>query len=390
MLAIVVVAGCTSPADQRGGGDFGGGTTPTPVPAVTGVSLTEVATGLSQPLLVTHAGDGSGRLFIVEQTGTVRVFRDGRLLADPFLDITNLVLSGGERGLLGLAFAPDYEKSGRFYVSYTAKAGEGDSILARYKVQAADADRAAPSSAEILLTVDQPFANHNGGNIVFGPDGYLYFGLGDGGSGGDPAGNGQNTLTLLGSLLRLDVSGATGYSVPPTNPFVGRPTAKPEIWAFGLRNPWRFSFDRTTGDLYMADVGQNSWEEVNFQPAASKGGENYGWNFYEGNHAHRPGIPDGKTFPIAEYATADPNCSVTGGHVYRGPTVTPLSGLYVFADYCSGKIWTLERSGATWEIAELMDTEHQISSFGEDEEGEVYATHHGGIVYKFSPVLADS
>lgn len=359
-------------------------------PPVEGVGLVEIAAGLVQPVLVTHAGDGSGRLFVVEQQGVVRILETGRLREAPFLDITALVEAGGEQGLLGLAFPPDYARSGRFYVSYTAKEGNGDSKLVRYKVSATDPDVADAESGEMLLTVDQPYANHNGGNIVFGPDGYLYFGLGDGGSGGDPHGNGQSLGTLLGKLLRIDVSGDGGYKIPPANPFVSDLAAKHEIWSYGLRNPWRFTFDRANGDLYIGDVGQNAWEEIDFQPASSKGGENYGWNQYEGNHQYKIGLPTATVFPVAEYAHGGSECSVTAGHVYRGKTATPLVGVFLFADYCSGTIWTLKRNATVWEQAELMDTDHNISSFGEDEAGEVYVVDHGGAIYRFAPGAASS
>jgi glucose/arabinose dehydrogenase len=383
IIILAVVTGCTTPGEQSRGP--GVPTETVDGPPVEGVELVEVASGLEQPVLVAHAGDGSGRFFVVEQSGVVRIVDAGAVRPTPFLDIATLVEAGGEQGLLGLAFPPDYEKSGRFYVSYTAEEGNGDSRLVRYKVSATDANVADATSGEVLLTVNQPYANHNGGNIVFGPDGYLYFGLGDGGSGGDPHGNGQSLGTLLGKLLRIDVSDATGYTIPPTNPFVSNLAAKHEIWSYGLRNPWRFTFDRANGDLYIGDVGQNAWEEIDFQPASSNGGENYGWNLYEGSHAYKVGLPASTVFPVAEHAHGGGECSITGGHVYRGKNVASLSGVYVYGDYCSGRIWTLKKTAAAWENALLFDTDHNISSFGEDEAGEVYVVDHGGAIYRFAP-----
>ncbi|MBF8285408.1 MAG: hypothetical protein HW378_4323 [Anaerolineales bacterium] len=263
--------------------------------------------GLDEPVDLKHAGDGSGRLFVIEQPGRIRIVENGELLPDPFLDIEPLVNSrGNEQGLLGLAFYPDYAANGLFFVNYTDV--NGDTVVARYAVSADDPSRADPASAKIILQVDQPFPNHNGGDLVFGPDGYLYIGLGDGGSGGDPQGNGQNLNALLGKMLRIDVNHGDPYAIPPDNPFAGRAGARPEIWAYGLRNPWRYSFDRATGDLYIADVGQNAYEEVDFQPADSRGGENYGWNKYEGFHAYDGGATDGLTMPVAEYAHAVGGC----------------------------------------------------------------------------------
>jgi glucose/arabinose dehydrogenase len=339
-----------------------------------------VADGFSQPIYVTHAGDGSGRLFIVEQAGKVWILDEGSVLPDPFLDIDSKILSGGERGLLGLAFSPNYKTNGHFFVHYSDLVG--DTALARYTVSA-DPNRADPNSEVIILQQDQPFSNHNGGQIAFGPDGYLYMALGDGGSGGDPLGNGQNKNTLLGKLLRLDVSGSLPYLVPPDNPFAGG-GGRPEVWAWGLRNPWRFSFDRLAGDLYIADVGQNAWEEINFQPAGSAGGANYGWNFMEGGHCYpSPGCdPTPFVAPVAEYSHAE-GCSVTGGYVYRGGQATGLYGAYLYGDYCSGKVWgLLKKSDGTWANALLLRTDAYISSFGEDEAGEVYILDHNGPIYR--------
>jgi len=335
-----------------------------------------VASGLHSPDGVTHAGDGSGRLFILEQTGRILIHDGSRVLPSPFLDVSALVSCCVERGLLGLAFHPDYVTNGLFYVDYTNTAG--DTVIARYHVSA-DANVADLSSARILLTVPQPFANHNGGQLAFGPDGFLYIGMGDGGSGGDPGNRAQNLGELLGKILRIDVNGAAPYAIPATNPFRSTPGARPEIWAYGLRNPWRFSFDRQTGDLFIADVGQGTREEVDFQPAASAGGENYGWRRMEGTLCYNPssGCNDGTlTLPILEYDHSL-GCSITGGYRYRGGRFPQLAGRYFYGDYCSGRIWNGIQSGQTWSSAQLIDTALQITSFGEDEGGELYVVHYG-------------
>jgi glucose/arabinose dehydrogenase len=343
-----------------------------------------VADGFALPLLVTHAGDGSGRIFVLQQRGLIRIIQDGQVLPDPFLDLSGLVSPGGnERGLLGLAFAPDYAQSGVFYVHYTNL--NGDTRVARYRVSGDDANRADPNSAEIILEEAQPFPNHNGGHLAFGPDGFLYVGLGDGGSGGDPLGQGQKLNTILGKVLRLDVSSGSGpYQTPPSNPFVGQADAREEIWAYGLRNPWRFTFDRATGDLFIADVGQNAYEEVNYQPAASPGGENYGWNFMEGSHPYG-GNPGSQALvpPVAEYSHDEGGCSVTGGYVYRGSSLPELNGVYFYGDYCSGLIWSLVKTGDQWQATLFSESGFILSSFGEDEAGELYACDlRAGLVYK--------
>jgi glucose/arabinose dehydrogenase len=363
--------------------------TPSPTPAAVSppnpnaYALRRIVSGLEEPVFLTHAGDGSGRLFIVEQPGTIRVLHASRgaLLPDPFLDLRDIVNdSGNEQGLLGLAFHPQYSENGRFFVNYTD--ANGDTAIVRYTVSASDPDRADPSSAALVLQVSQPFANHNGGNLVFGPDGFLYVGLGDGGAGGDPQGNAQNLNTLLGKMLRIDVN-ADPYAVPPDNPFTNRPDARPEIWAYGLRNPWRYSFDRATGDLYIGDVGQNAYEEIDHQPAGSPGGENYGWDFMEGSHPFEGVAPEGLTAPATDYAQSEGGCSVTGGHVYRGPGLPQLQGVYLFGDYCTGTIWGLYRADGVWQRVKLLDAFFTISSFGEDEAGEVYVLdHRGGAVYQ--------
>ncbi|HEX8560910.1 MAG TPA: PQQ-dependent sugar dehydrogenase [Pyrinomonadaceae bacterium] len=343
--------------------------------------------GFSSPVGVTHAGDGSGRIFVVEQGGRIRLVKDGALQAAPFLDIASRISTGGERGLLGLAFPPDYARKGHFYVNYTDRAG--DTVVARFRRSAGDPDAADPLSEQILLTVAQPFANHNGGQLAFSQrDKFLYVGLGDGGSGGDPGNRAQNPAELLGKILRLDTE--TGrpftYTVPASNPFVAAAGFRPEIWALGLRNPWRFSFDRLTADLYVADVGQESFEEVNFQPAASPGGENYGWRIMEGAHCFNPNPCNqaGLTLPVVELSsqTGSGNCSVTGGYVYRAGAFPRMQGLYLYGDFCSGRIWGLRRESGAWQNTLLLDTSLQISAFGEDEAGAVYVASYGtGQIY---------
>jgi glucose/arabinose dehydrogenase len=371
------------------------------------IDLVEVASGLESPVYLTHAGDDSGRAFIVEQAGRIRVWKDGQLQAGVFLDIEGKVRFSGEQGLLGLAFPPNYASKGYFYVYYTNNAG--DNQVSRFYTlpggQSAD-----PNSEELILPLKHPVnSNHNGGQIAFGPNGYLYVATGDGGGGGDPQKNGQNPNTLLGKLLRLDVeplpirqpSGAnriylpvvalggdsgfiTSYRIPSTNPFALSGKGRGEVWALGLRNPWRFSFDRQTGDLYTGDVGQGEWEEINFQPAGSSGGENYGWNVLEGPQCYPSGSnctpPANYSPPVASYNHTD-GCSVTGGYVYRGSTQVPLQGTYFFADFCTGKIWGLQRQGSAWAVQELDDSAYNISSFGEDQSGELYVVDHTGTIY---------
>jgi glucose/arabinose dehydrogenase len=343
--------------------------------------LVKVVEGFKAPLYVTSAADGSGRLFMVEQDGLIRIVRDLQILEPPFLNVKTLVSrDGSERGLLGMAFHPRYGETGTFFINYTDV--NGDTAVVRYRVSPDNPDRADPNSAEMILQVDQPYPNHNAGQLAFGPDGYLYIGLGDGGAAGDPHGNGQNGMTLLGKMLRLDVDSDRPYAIPPTNPFVGRPDFAPEIWAYGLRNPWRYSFDRQTGDLYIADVGQNNWEEINYQAATSRGGENYGWNLYEATHPFQNGQAIGAVPPIAEYSHAD-GCSVTGGYVYRGAALPDLQGTYLFGDFCSGTIWATRRApDGTWQTRILMNSGIPISSFGEDESGELYVVNYGGGLFR--------
>jgi glucose/arabinose dehydrogenase len=356
---------------------------PTAAGAASTIQLEQITDDLKSPVFLTHAGDDTGRMFVVEKTGTIVILRDGVRDPTPFLDIADLITSSGsEQGLLGLAFHPDYAQNGRFFVYYTAS--NGDNTLARYQVSS-DPDVADPASGLVLFAQPDFAPNHNGGMLAFGPDGYLYVGLGDGGGGGDPQSNGQNRSALLGKLLRLDVGGDQPYTIPPDNPWPnGEDQARPEVWAYGLRNPWRFSFDRATGDLYIADVGQNAYEEIDFQPAGSDGGQNYGWNIREGLHCFRANDCQSSDMvdPIAEYAH-DQGCSVTGGYVYRGAAFPSLQGLYIFGDYCSGQIWSLSRDAAgQWQQRKLLDSRLSISSFGEDAAGELYVIALGGSLYR--------
>ncbi|HVN53828.1 MAG TPA: PQQ-dependent sugar dehydrogenase [Anaerolineaceae bacterium] len=355
------------------------------------IHLQLVSDGLSSPVGITHAGDGSGRLYVVEQGGTIRIIQNGNLQSATFLDIHTLVSCCGERGLLGLAFPPNYAARGHFFVYYTRT--DGDIVVARYNVSA-NRNLADASSEVVVLTIDHStFDNHNGGQLSFGPDGYLYLGVGDGGSGGDPDNHGQSLNTLLGKILRIDVEKAgcvqnppkaQNYCIPPTNPSNGS-----AVWAYGLRNPWRFSFDRLTNDLYIGDVGQDREEEIDFQPASSGGGENYGWRILEGTLCYNPMSgcmpPPAYHAPVAVYdhGVNDANgCAVTGGYVYRGPNIfLDMQGVYFYADYCLGKIFGLKNS-VGWQTQLLLNAPFSISSFGEDESGYLYlADYSNGAVY---------
>jgi glucose/arabinose dehydrogenase len=353
------------------------------------IELTPILSGLGSPVAVTHAGDGSGRLFITLQTGRILIYDGQQLLPTPFMDIASLITAGGERGLFSVAFHPDFSVNGLLYVNYTDL--NGDTVVARYTVSI-DPNVVDPATAAILLNIPQPFANHNGGQLQFGPDGYLYVGMGDGGSGGDPQNNAQNPGSLLGKMLRIDVDAGPPYGIPPGNPFIGDPAALPEIWASGLRNPWRFSFDRLSGDLFIADVGQNSFEEVNFQPAGSTGGENYGWRLMEAASCFDPAsnCNDGSlTLPILQYDHSV-GCSISGGFRYRGADHPGLAGLFFYGDFCTGRIWGASQdANGSWVAEELLDTELQITAFGEDEGGEIYLASFGpnaGAIFRISEV----
>lgn len=339
----------------------------------------------TRPVDFQTADDGSNRLFVVEQAGTIRVFENDPEVdgSGVFLDIRERVRdAGNEEGLLGLAFHPDYAQNGTFFVDYTAS-DPRRTVIARYRVDPQDPNRALPGSEEVVLEVPQPYGNHNGGQIAFGPDGYLYVSMGDGGSGGDPQGNGQDRSTLLGALLRIDVdAGGATYAIPPDNPFAGNEEGfREEIYAYGLRNVWRFSFDEPTGRLWAADVGQNAYEEVD---VIERGG-NYGWNVMEGIHCFEPSEgcdESGLEMPVWEYSHGE-GSSITGGFVYRGTDVPVLDGRYVVADYVSGRIWALTYDGVEAEAEELMDTALAISSFGVDQQEELYVLAFDGTIYRF-------
>ena len=355
---------------------------PSGPPIANGLALRVVAQGLQDPLYLT-APASDPRLFVVEQPGRIRIVREGRLLAAPFLDITRRVGYGGERGLLGMAFHPRYAHNGFFYVNYTDR--NGDTRIERYQVSER-LDVADPATGKLVLVVPQPYANHNGGMVTFGPDGMLYIGMGDGGSGGDPHGNGQDRGTLLGALLRIDVDRGDPYAIPPDNPFVGRRDARPEIWAWGLRNPWRFCFDPVTHRLYIADVGQGRWEEVDVVDSREPG-LNFGWNLMEGAHCFRsPGCDQhGLVLPRVEYGHPQ-GCSVTGGFVYRGAGMAELQGHYFYADYCAGWIrsFSLDHEQVTqhrqWNVGNIGS----VMSFGEDASGELYVLSASGRVYRMT------
>ena len=345
-----------------------------PLQAPPGVEAVPINFGYDDPVHVTNAGDGTGRIFVVERPGQVWIVQFGEELPEPFLDIRDVVGdSGQEQGLLSIAFHPEFGTNGVFYVNYTDLSG--DTVIARYRAAEGE-NQADGDSGLVLLRIEQPFQNHNGGQVVFGPDGYLYVGMGDGGSADDPQGNGQNLNTLLGKILRFDVTDPDVLAIPPGNPFVGDPAARDEIWAYGLRNPWRFTFDRETGDLYIGDVGQDRVEEVHFIPRAQLEGAalNFGWNVMEGSECFERAECDrtGLIEPVAEYGHGL-GCSITGGFVYRGQERPALTGVYLYGDWCSGLIWGLIPDGAGGWVSEIVgQAEIGISSFGEDESGEMY------------------
>jgi glucose/arabinose dehydrogenase len=363
------------------GGGNGGGATP-PRTTVLTLALSPVVSGLTNPLGMESSHDSTGRLFILQQGGIIRILQNGSLNAAPFLDITSLVESGGEKGLLGLAFHPNFSTNRKFYVNYTRRvAGQLQTIVAEYQASTANPNQADTSSARILLTINQPFDNHNGGQLAFGPDGFLYIGVGDGGSGGDPNNNGQNKTVLLGKLLRIDVNSTSAgkqYAIPPGNPFASGVGGAPEIFAYGFRNPWRFSFDSSR--LFVADVGQDAFEEIDLVES----GKNYGWRVMEGTHCFNPASncdQTGLTLPIFDYPHSDGE-SVTGGFVYRGSAIPALVGTYVFADFISGNIWLLNESGSTWTRTLAIASGRGVSSFGRDDSGEIYVVDYSGSILR--------
>ena len=378
LFVIAVIAACTGTVNPP----------PPPPPPPPGPALQSLGTFASPVYLTSPPGD-TARLFVVEQGGRIRVLRHDTLLAAPFLDVSAKISSGGERGLLSVAFHPDYVTNGRFYVYFTNPAG--DIRIVRYN--AATAETANEASADTVLKVPHPGqSNHNGGQLQFGPDGKLYAGTGDGGGGGDPNGNAQNTHALLGKLLRLDVDGANGYAIPPDNPFASGTAGAPEVWSYGLRNPWRYSFDRETGDLYLGDVGQNLYEEVDVSSTADLRGKglNFGWNVMEGLHCYNATTCNeaGKTLPVIEYSHAGGACSVTGGYVYRGTKIAVLVGQYLYSDYCAGFVRSFQFSGGaatntqTWPS---LQPSANVSSFGQDAKGELYIVTLNGAVYRIVP-----
>lgn len=379
MLYVVVTASCDGSTTTGSNGPPS-----RQLPVVDDIDLVEVADGLSAPVHLT-APDGDDRLFVVEKQGRIRIVDGGQVLAAHFLDISALVSNGGEQGLLSLAFHPDYSTNGYFYVYYTDVGG--DTKVVRYAVSG-DPNVADPASAKPILTVAQPYTNHNGGLISFGPDGMLYIGLGDGGSGGDPDNHGQNLGTLLGSILRLDVDGGDPYAIPSDNPFVGDASALDEIWAYGLRNPWRYAFDVVDGVIYIADVGQNTWEEINAE-SATQGGVNYGWRIMEGTSCYNPSdcSSSGLTQPIVQYANGVDGCAVVGGYAYRGAAISGRGGTYFYSDNCSGWIrsFLLDSGEPTEETEWDVGNIGGVLSFGEDGFGELYVLTVGGTVLQFVP-----
>lgn len=369
LLSMLNTGGCGG-SGSEGNNDNGDGSN--------GIDIDNLQTepylsGFNRPVFLTHPGDGSGRIFVVEKGGKVIEVNQVEGTRREFLNIGERVRDDGfEQGLLSIAFHPSFEINGRFFVYYTDNSG--DSIISEFLTNE-QSGLADENSEKILLTIPQPEETHNGGQLQFGNNGYLYIGTGDGGGVGDPRGNAQNLDTLLGKLLRIDIDSGDNYSIPEDNPFVGDENARDEIWAFGLRHPWRFSFDSETHDMYIADVGEAEWEEVNFQPASSMGGENYGWKYMEGTHEFRPPDdfdPSELVMPVAEYSH-DVGCSVTGGYVYRGDSYNALEGIYFFGDFCSGNIWGLKRSDDNeWSFKELIETDLAITSFGIDEDNEIY------------------
>jgi glucose/arabinose dehydrogenase len=359
--------------------------------ASTPLALTPVATGLSDPVFVTSAPGDSTRLFVVEQTGAIRVIKNGVLLGTPYIDLSGLIIMSSEQGLLGLAFHPNYQSNGYFYVNYSRNS-DGATVVSRFHVSG-NPDIADSFSESIVITIPQPFTNHNGGMVAFGPtDHYLYIGMGDGGNGGDPGNRAQNKLNLLGKMLRLDIDTTSGYKIPVSNPFVGNGSYAPEIWALGMRNPWRFSFDRGTGNMYIGDVGQNAYEEVDVEPSGS-GGRNYGWRLKEGYHCYNPSSQcdtlAGLTDPAWEFDHSA-GCAVSGGYVYRGCAMPDWQGAYFFSDYCSGDIWSFRWTGTDVSVIDTLTPQlgtggQNIVAFGEDYYGELYVVDLAGTISKIVP-----
>ena len=380
MILVVasVITGCSSNSSSPP-------SPPSPAGPPPPLTLNPVVSGLTNPVDLQFPNDGTGRFFVIQQTGSIRIGSNGALLATPFLDISSKVHFSGEMGLLGLAFHPEFTQNHKFYIHYDRLLGSQiQSVIAEYQISAADANQADPGSERILLTVNQPFGNHKGGQIAFGPDGFLYIGLGDGGSEGDPQGNGQNLQTLLAKMLRIDVdhtSSGLQYAIPADNPFAAG-GGLPEIWAYGLRNPWRFSFERGTGRLFAGDVGQNKYEEID----VLQSGGNFGWNVMEGMHCFNPSTGcnmTGLILPIAEYDHTEGD-AVMGGYVYKGTAIPNLPGAYIFSDFGSGTIWELTESSGTWTRTKLLSSGRSVSSFGQDVTGEIYVVDYSGNILKLA------
>jgi len=360
------------------------------------IRLKKHSEGYTEPVGIAIIKDDASRFFVMERGGLIKIVsKNGKTTnATPFLDISSLLgkCEGycKERGLLGVAFHPEYASTRKFFINYTQENSERElfTIVSQFRVDASEPDVAISDSETILLKFAQPYSNHNGGDIQFGPDGYLYVASGDGGSGGDPEENGQNRSTMLGKILRIDVdktSSGQSYAIPPDNPFVSDSSTLDEIWAYGLRNPWRISFDTKEGDLFIADVGQNKWEEVNFQLSSSGGGQNYGWNNYEGTHCFKNECNPNDasfTFPILEYEHTDDACSITGGYVDRSKS-NFMNGRYFYGDYCNGNIWSAKLVDDNWEVEDVMNgSKLSISSFGQDTDGNVYVINLLGDIYR--------
>jgi len=354
-------------------------------PAAGDIDVQLVADNIPFLVDIENAGDGSGRLFLVQQRGQIVIYDGSQVLRTPFLDLNNRVLCCGERGLLGLAFHPNYANNGYFFVNYIDQSG--NTVIERYQASA-NPSLADPNSGRTLLTQQQPYSNHKGGQLRFGPDGFLYIALGDGGSGGDPLNNGQSLDTLLGKLLRIDVDRGNTYAIPPGNPFANTVGARGEIWDYGFRNPWRFSFDRGTGDLFIGDVGEALREEIDFE-SAGNGGKNYGWRLMEGSHCYEPPVncnSGSLVLPILEYSHTF-GCAVIGGFRYRGKLLAAHIGTYFYSDWCSGRIWGATNTDGTWTATQLLDSSLSVTTFGEDEDGELYVSNYGsnGGLYRLVP-----
>jgi glucose/arabinose dehydrogenase len=396
LLAAALLAGglpANAAASVRTTSLTDGGATVAAAPSAATVKLTLISGSLDQPLFVTGAKDGRGRLFIVDKVGRIRIVKGGALLPTPFLDLSVHVSTGSEQGLLGLAFHPAFKTNRKLYVNYTDR--DGATVVREFKASATNPDVVDKTTGRTIIRIPQPYANHNGGMIAFGKDGYLYIGMGDGGSAGDPGNRAQSTDSLLGKMLRINVNSSSAgrnYAIPSSNPYVGR-AGRDEIWQRGLRNPWRFSFDRSTGDLWIGDVGQNRYEEVDHAIRTSTGpgkGVNWGWRAMEGFHCYKPatGCSSGKRLPLLEYAHASGRCSVTGGYVYRGSAITALKGWYVYGDYCSGEVWTVSSTATSRPRPVVLlgaGSGRLVSGFGEDDAGELYVCDLNGKVYRVDP-----